>query len=78
MTELIQMGVVTNLVRNTIYALPNKYVYMFSETAATTFEQANDIAFTAPIAVVLVTGMSELSGGFLKPSANAKVILKRF
>jgi hypothetical protein len=79
MTELIPIGVVTDLVGGQIYALPNKYTYMFCETAGASFEQSNLLAFTDSVAVVLANGMSELSGGFIQNMgvATVKVILKR-
>lgn len=79
MTEAIPIGVVTDLTGGVIYALPNRYVWMFCETAGASFEQSNILAFSDSIAVVLANGMAELSGGFIQNMgvAAVKIILKK-
>lgn len=77
-TEVISIGPVFSMVQNTIYALPAPRVLLFT-TGAPTIEQANDVAFTAPVAVTLTGGQAELGGRFLRcTSAGPQLVtLKR-
>ena len=66
------------MITNTVYALPAPRVLLFTTGAPTLF-QANDVAMTTPVAVVLTNGQAELSGKFLQcTSAGPQVVtLKR-
>jgi hypothetical protein len=77
-TELLSLGPVSSLVQNQVYALPAVKCKLFT-TGAPTLQKANDVAMTAPVAVVLVDGEAELSSGFLRcTSAGPQLVtLKR-
>lgn len=77
-TEVITIGPVFSMVQNTVYALPAPKVTLFT-TGAPTLQQANDVAMTAPVAVTLTGGMSQLTGAFLRcTSAGPQLVtLKR-
>ena len=62
---MISLGPVFSMVQNTVYALPASRCLLFT-TGAPTLQVANDVAMTAPVAVVLTAGQAELSGQFLR------------
>lgn len=64
--EMLNIGPVTPVVQNQIYALPSRRVLLFSDAAAPTFFQSNTEAFTVSVAVVLTNGQAELAGAFLR------------
>lgn len=74
-TESLQLGQITTLVQNTVYALPPKVVRLYTSTAAATFQQSNDQAWGANTAVTLTDGSAELAGGFLKSTAGAALVV---
>lgn len=77
-TYSIPIGPPTPLVQNQVYALPAICVTLFTDAATPTIQQANDLAFTAPVAVALTGGAATVSGGFLRTTtANVVTTLKR-
>ena len=75
-TPLLEIGPVNMVVQNTIYALPNRRCLLFCDTAAVTLFQANDLAFTAPVALTLAAGQAEVGGGFLKCTSVGPVLVE--
>lgn len=77
-TEQIQLGVVTSLVQNQIYALPAGRCVLFTDGAAPTLQMSTTVAFTANVAVTLAGGQFEVCGGFIRCTnlATCNVILK--
>lgn len=61
------------MVQNTVYALPNRRVLLFADTAAPTFFQSETAAFTVSVAVTLTGGQAELSGQFLRVTSAGPV-----
>ena len=79
LTEALQLGVISSLVQNQIYALPPVRAILYCDTAIT-FLQSNTVAFTASTAVTLTEGKYiDVSGGFIKPTSAApiNITLKR-
>lgn len=77
-TELLQIGVVTTLVQNTIYALPAVQTRLFCETTTAVIQQSNLVAFTTSSAVTLSDGMANLAGAFVRcTSGNVNIKLAR-
>lgn len=69
--EALAIGSPTPITQNTVYALPQRRVLMFSDAAAPTFFQSNTEAFTVSVAVTLAGGQAELAGGFLRCTSAA-------
>jgi hypothetical protein len=65
-TQLLSTGNPQTITQNTIFALPARRVLMFSQDAAPTFFQSNDVSFATSVAVTLTNGQAELAGGFLR------------
>ena len=77
-TELLQIGVVTLLTQNVIYALPYKRTRIFCETTTAVIQQSNLVAFTTTSAVTLTDGMADLAGAFIRcTSGNVNIRLVR-
>ena len=65
-TQLLSIGPVQTLIQNQVYALPASRVLLFTDGAAPTLQQANDVGMAAAVAVTLAGGQAELAGGFLR------------
>lgn len=77
--ELIDVGNITDLTTDVIYALPQKRVLLFCPTAQVAFDISNDDAMAVHIGpITLVEGKYELSGGFIRVTSQggAKIVLK--
>lgn len=75
----ISPGPVTPMLQNVIYALPACRTRIFTSDAAPTIEQSNDSAFSDNVQVILIDGMNDLAGGFIRcTSGNIEVSLKKF
>jgi hypothetical protein len=73
--ELIDVGNITTLVTNTIYALPQKRVLLFCPTAGVAFDVSNDDAMAVHIGpITLVEGKYELSGGFIRVTSQGDAL----
>lgn len=75
--QLLPVGTPVLMLANVIYALPAVNVTMFTDAAAPTVAQSNTAAFTANSAVTLTGGQANLSGGFVRATADTLVTLKR-
>jgi hypothetical protein len=79
--ELIDVGVIIPLVADTIYALPQKRVLLFTNTAGAAFDVSNDETMATHIGpITLVEGKYELSGGFIRATnqGGALCVFKGF
>jgi hypothetical protein len=79
--ELIDVGVLVTLTADVIYALPQKRVLLFTNTAGAAFDVSNDSSFATHIGpITLVEGKYELSGGFIRATnqGGALCIFKGF
>ena len=78
-TEVIPIGPVFSMVQNVIYALPAVHCLLFSDGTAPTLQQSTTLAFTANVAMPLVNGQAEVSGGFIRQTtlATCNITLKR-
>lgn len=78
-TVLISIGPTITLVQNQIYALPASRCLLFTEAAAPTIQQSNDITFAVNKAVTLDTNnQAEVAGGWIRcTSGNINVTLKK-
>jgi hypothetical protein len=74
-TQLLSIGYPQSIIQNQIYALPSRKCTLFCDTAAVTLFQANDLAFTAPFAITLTGGQSQVAGGFLKCTSAGPVLV---
>lgn len=71
-TELVPLGIPFALIQGTVYALPACRCLMFSVGA--TFEQAANVIFAVPSAVVFTNGQAELAGGFIRCTAGPSLV----
>jgi hypothetical protein len=79
--QLINVGLITILITDTVYALPQKRVLLFTNTAGATFDVSNDETFATHIGpITLVEGHYELAAGFIRVTSQggALVVLKGF
>jgi hypothetical protein len=80
MFEGISIGVLTQLTRNQVYALPSKVCTIYTNTAGAVFQQSNDSAFGSTTAVTPAEGKYEVGAAFIRATnvGGALVILKAF
>lgn len=64
--ENIQLGAITAINQNQVYALPAARVLLFTEATTPTLQQSNDVTFAASTAITLTGGQAELAGAFLR------------
>jgi hypothetical protein len=77
-TELLSPGVPTNILQNTVYALPVSRCLFFCDTAAATFEQSASVGGTFVALTPDANEQIEVAGGFLRcTSGNVKIVLKK-
>lgn len=79
-TEKIPLGSIFSMVQNTIYALPQRRVLLFTDGATPTIQQSTTVAFTANVAVTLTGGQAELAGPFVRQTnlATCNVVISPF
>ena len=76
-TAQLQLGKVEAMTQSIIYALPPKRCLMFTTDTTATFQQSNDVAFAASVAVAFTNGQQEVAGAFIRcTSASVNVMLK--
>lgn len=72
-TRLLSIGYVQSVAQNEILALPARRCLFFTDAAAPTIQQANDVAFATPLALTLTNGEAEVGGGFLRVTSAGPV-----
>lgn len=63
------------LVPMVVYALPHRRCLLFCDTDQVPLQQSTDYAFTVDVAITLIDGMSEVSGGFIRNVSQADVLV---
>ena len=72
MTTLLTIGPPHTITQNVVYALPARRCLLMSSTSG--IEQANDVAFTTPVALTLTSGQAEVAGGFIRCTTGNPII----
>jgi len=73
----LQLGKVEAMTQSIIYALPERRALLFTTDTTATFQQSNDAAFAASVAMAFTAGQQEVAGAFIRcTSANVNVMLR--
>lgn len=74
-TELLSIGYPQSIIQNQIYALPAKRCLLFTDAAGPTLFQSNTLAFTVSVALTLIDGQVEVSGGYLRCTSAGPILV---
>ncbi len=72
--NLLQFGVPTTLVQNTVYALPANRCLLFCDASSPTITMSNVVGMSPAIALTLTNGQAEVAGAFIVCTTGSVVV----
>lgn len=76
-TQAVPLGIPVTLLAGVPYAVPPVSCTLYSDGAAPTITQSNNLAFTTNTPLTLTAGAGRVDGLFIKCAADTVVVLKK-